>query len=366
MLQEVKESGNLSHTDNENYSFKELVFKFKEWYDYFKSKFKIVLISCVIGGSIGLAFGYLEKPKYKALLTFAMEDDKGTGNGLSGALGLASSIGIDLGGTGGGAFAASNLTELIRSRLIVEKVLLNSIDLNNVKTTLADYYIKINGLEEACNKNPGLKNINYSSKLNRTELNLQQDSLLEVIYKSLIDKDNLSIVQKDKKVSILTIEVFSNDEKFSKLFCENLAKLTSEFYIETKSKKAKMNVDILQKQSDSVKNELNSSITGVAAAADNVFNLNQAFNIKSAMSKKKQIDVQTNTAVLTQIIVQLELAKITLRKETPLIQLIDTPIYPLEKIKFGKLKLLIFGCFIAGFISMLYFTIIKLFNELMK
>ena len=34
------------------------------------------------------------------------------------------------GGSGGGAFAASNLTELMKSRLIVEKVLLNPIYIN--------------------------------------------------------------------------------------------------------------------------------------------------------------------------------------------------------------------------------------------
>ena len=39
-----------------------------------------------------------------------------------------------------------------------------------------------------------------------------------------------------------------------------LLKETSDFYIETKSKKARINVEILQKQVDSVKNELNNEI----------------------------------------------------------------------------------------------------------
>jgi uncharacterized protein involved in exopolysaccharide biosynthesis len=63
------------------------------------------------------------------------------------------------------------------------------------------------------------------------------------------------------------------------------------------------------------------------------------------------------------LVVQLELAKITLRKETPLIQLIDRPILPLSVEKFGKLISIIFGGFLAGFLTLLYFVFAKLFNE---
>jgi len=121
----------------------------------------------------------------------------------------------------------------------------------------------------------------------------------------------------------------------------------------------------LQKQVDSVRSELNGAITGVATETDNVYNLNPAFNIKGAPSKKKQIDVQANTAVLTNLVVQLELAKITLRKETPLIQLIDSPILPLTKEKFGKLKALILGGFLAGFLTVLYLIFRHLFKKML-
>jgi len=94
-----------------------------------------------------------------------------------------------------------------------------------------------------------------------------------------------------------------------------------------------------------------------------VYNLNPAFNIKGATSKKMQIDVQSNTAILTNLVVQLELAKITLRKETPLIQLIDRPILPLTKEKFGKLKSLILGGFLAGFLTVLYLVFAQLFKK---
>jgi uncharacterized protein involved in exopolysaccharide biosynthesis len=55
--------------------------------------------------------------------------------------------------------------------------------------------------------------------------------------------------------------------------------------------------------------------------------------------------VQANTAILTELVKQSELAKVTLRKETPLIQIIDRPILPLAKERFGKAKGIVLGGF---------------------
>lgn len=356
----------LDNSDNDEMSLKELVIKTKEWIIYFKSKWKIIIISGLIGVLIGLIIEIFEKPTYKAKLTFAMEEDKGGGSGgLSGALGLASSFGIDLGSVGGGgAFAASNLAELMKSRLIVEKALLSPVIINGETITIAEYYIKINNLRKEWDEKPELKNIQFLPYHDRDKFTFQQDSILQQIYKDVIDKEHLNIMQKDKKVTILTIDVSSENEQFSKMFCESIAKETSDFYVQTKSKKARINKDLLQKQVDSIRNELNNAITGVAAEADNVYNLNPAFNIKSTASKKKQIDVQANSALLTNLVVQLELAKITLRKETPLIQLIDQPILPLTKEKIGKLKSISLGIFFSEFLVIFYLILGRLYNKM--
>lgn len=347
-----------SNIDNDEISLKELIIKIKDLVVFLKSKWKIFFLAGVIGGLIGLTFALFEKPTYKAVLTFAMDEDKGgggAGGGLSGALGLANSFGLDLGGGGGGAFAASNLAELMKSRFIVEKVLLKPIAINHKIVSLAEFYIQINGLRKNWNKTQALKNIQFLPNGNLQSFSIVQDSILSKIYKSLIAKEKLSIMQKDKKVSILSIEVTSENELFSKLFCENIANETSQFYIETKSKKAKINVNVLQRQVDSVKITLNGAINDAASEADNVYNLNPAFNIKGAPSKKRQVDIQANTAILTNLAVQLELAKINLRKETPLIQIIDHPILPLENENYSKLELMLFGCIFAIALSIFYF-----------
>jgi hypothetical protein len=358
------EKANNVEIDSGDVSIKELLIKLKNWSSILKPRLKLILALGLLGGSLGYGITFLVKPTYKAVLTFAMEEDKGGGSGLSGAIGLASSFGIDLGGAnGGGAFAASNLTELMKSRLIVEKVLLKPINIQNKNISLLEHYIQFKNLRKDWTKNPRLKDIKFGTYTDRKNFSVEQDSILIQIYKNLIDKKNLNIQQKDKKVTILSIEVNSENEFFSKYFCENLAKETSEFYVQTKSKKAKINVDVLQRQVDSVRFQLNGAITGVAAEVDNVYNLNPAYNVRGSASKKKQIDVQANTAILTNLVVQLELAKITLRKETPLIQLIDQPIFPLDKDQLGTIKTSLLGFILSLLLTTL---IIILKNSINK
>ncbi|WP_291099005.1 MULTISPECIES: hypothetical protein [unclassified Flavobacterium] len=58
------------------------------------------------------------------------------------------------------------------------------------------------------------------------------------------------------------------------------------------------------------------------------------------------------------------MAKVTLRKETPLIQIIDRPILPLAKERFGKAKGILLGGFLAGFLVVLGLIVRRLLKEL--
>jgi uncharacterized protein involved in exopolysaccharide biosynthesis len=340
-------------------SLKELILKIKDWYRFLLSKWIVLVLAGIIGGAIGVGYAFMQKPTYTASLTFVVEDEKQGGGGLSSAMGLASTLGIDLGSTAGGAFTGANLLELMKSRNILEKALMNPITVNGKTQSFAQYYITINGLNKSWNEKADFRNMVFNVDDDRSKYTRQQDSILGKVYTDVLTM--LTVWQKDKKVSIITIDVKSTDEFFSKAFTENLAFEVSSYYIEIKSKKARQNMDILQRQTDSIRAVLNGSILSVATAVDNTFGLNPAMQVQKTTISKKQFDVQANTAILTQLVTNLEMAKVSLRKETPLIQVIDKPILPLKKEKVGKLKSLILGGFLAGFLTALILVFKKLF-----
>ena len=346
---------------NDEISLRELIEKGKEWYAYLLSQWKIIVLAGIIGACLGLAYSFIKKPIYTATLSFALEDEKG-GGGLGGALGLASSLGFDLGG-GGSIFTGSNLTELFKSRAMVEQTLLSPVVVDGKTISLAEMYIQNQEWREKWSEKPKLKDIQFLPNTNRKYFTRVHDSILGVMYQDL-SKTGLSVGQKDKKISIITIDVNSTNELFSKYFTEALVKEVSDFYVTTKSKKARMNMDILERQTDSIRRELNGAITGVAVANDNTFGLNPAMNVRRAPSARRQVDVQANTAILTELVKQTELAKVTLRKETPLIQVIDQPILPLKKEKFGKAKGIVMGGFLAGFLIVFWLIIRRIIKQL--
>ncbi len=347
-------SDSTNTTIEESISFKEVFNKILEQFRYLISKWLIIVILGLLGGACGLVYALFQKPTYTAGLTFAMEDEKNAGGGLSGALGLASTLGVDLGASAGGAFSSSNLMELMKSRNLVEKTLLNPVQINGKEVTLAELYVITKELREKWKNRPLLRQVSYPPNKIRSSFSLQEDSVLGVIYKRLLMEGNLVVAQRDKKIGIISVDVEFENELFAKYFVETLVRETSEFYIESKSKKAKMNVAILQRQTDSIRSELNAAITGVAAANDNIYGLNSALNIKRVPTARKQVDVQANTAILTQLVTNLELAKVTLRKETPLIQIIDVPILPLIKEKVSKIKSILLGGVLAGFLTCVF------------
>src|SRR6187402_1609497 len=106
--------------DSDEITLKELLTKTKEWFTYLLSKWMIILICALAGAALGFANAYFKKPLYTAALSFALEDPQSSGN-ITNALGLASQLGLDLGGGGGGIFSGANLVELFKSRVMVEQ-----------------------------------------------------------------------------------------------------------------------------------------------------------------------------------------------------------------------------------------------------
>jgi hypothetical protein len=253
--------------------------------------------------------------------------------------------------------------ELFKSRAMVEQTLLAPVTQNNKTISLAEMYIQDKKWRDNWEEKPKLKSLQFLPNADKTKFTRAQDSIFGVIYNNL-SKTALVVEQKDKKVAIGTITLKGTNEYFAQQFTLALTNTVTDFYIETKSKRAKENMDILVRQTDSIRGELNGAITGVAVANDNTFGLNPALNVKRVPSARRQVDVQANTAILTEIVKQAELAKVTLRKETPLIQVIDQPILPLPKEKFGKAKGILLGGILAGFLTVLGLIVKRVFKEL--
>ena len=125
-----------------------------------------------------------------------------------------------------------------------------------------------------------------------------------------------------------------------------------------------MSVDRLQSQADSLENMLNKKTYSAAVAQD--INANPARQVASVGVELVLRDKMVLQTMYAEVIKNLELSKLAMAQETPVIQIIDTPILPLDRKKFGKLKGLILGTFLGGFLTIIALIIRKVYREIMQ
>lgn len=355
---------------NDEISLKELILNIKEWFKYLLSKWIIILIISLCGGILGFFYAQSKKAIYKASTTFVLEDERG-GGGLGNLAGLASMAGVELGGSGGGIFEGDNILELYKSRTMLEKTLLTPFEKNGKQDLLINEYIDFNQLREDWAKEKKLNNLRFTAdtlfgpnKILRHE-RLKDSILGEIV--SDINKNYLTVTKPDKKLATIQVDVKAKDEIFAKSFNDQLVKNVNEFYVQTKTKKTLQNVRILQKKTDSVRAVMNGAIYTAVAVNDATPNLNPTRQIQRvAPSQRAQFSAESSKAILAEMVKNLELTKMSLLKETPLIQVIDEPIYPLKKEKFGKFKGIVLGGFLFGFVTTLFLVIRKIYKNIIN
>ena len=321
-------------------SITEIYDKIKSIFKYIKRKRLTVIIVAILGALIGLGYAMFRKPNYSAACTFVLEDG-GKSSSLGQYAGLASLAGFDLGGSSG-IFQGDNIIELYKSRIMIENTLLSQATFDGKKELLIDRYINFNKLRIKWKEHDGIDNISFNGSPDN--FNRHQDSIITDIVETF-NKKSLSVQKPDKKLSIINVGFISKDELFAKEFTNKLVETVNDFYVATKTKKSYQNVEVLQHQADSVKRTLNASIGGVASAIDASPNANPLLLSLRVPSQKKQIDVQASTAVYSEIVKNLELSKISLRQEKPLIQIIDSPVLPLKTDSIMKITGLLAGFF---------------------
>lgn len=311
---------------------------------YLLKKWVVLLVAGCIGGVIGITIAWLQKPTYIAEMRFVTEEDEAGALGMY--AGIAAQFGIDIGAGGGGAFEGENLIELLKSRTLIEKTLLTPSTTAKGAPLMINLYLENHGIDKQLRKDTALRNVRFES--NATNSDRKRDSIIGKVYKQMI-KGDLDISKKDKKLNIITLVLRDDNEYFAKRFVELLAANAISYYTNYKSKKSRINVEILQHQTDSVKRILFGNISEVAAIND--LNVNPIRQTVRAGSQRKQVDVQANAALYGELVKNLELSKIALRRETPLIQIIDAPKFPLEKKKLGRLLTGMIFAFLAGLIT---------------
>lgn len=288
--------------------------------------FLFVVIALVVAGSWVL----LRKPQYKAVSTFVLEEKSSGGGGIAG---LASQFGIDLGSMSSGAngfFTGENIDDILTSTTVMEKVLLSPMDSSTHKTVLlADRYLDASGMRESMTWKDLLRDFSFGEQYpSRQEkpLGIQaerfRDSVLYAVMDRITKKD-LLVERSNKKGTIFQVQMNSRDPLFAGLFTQRLVDVTSSMYVDIKTRNITDNIKKLEARAASLRSTFESS--SYRSYETQVFDANEAFSSIKATGEVKQRDKSVAFELYAEVTKNLELSRMLLINQTPVIQVLDRP-----------------------------------------
>ena len=304
-----------------------------------------------------ICYNYLISPVYYARTTFVLDNENSAGS-MADLSSLASLAGINASSfiDASSLFQIDNIQELYRSNSMIKETLLSSASHKNDNFLIIERFINSEKLENKW-KRLGVETKDFKSK----KSSRVHDSLVKDLIK-LIKKEYLIVAKPSRKTTILEIGFDHKDEVLAKTFNENLVSIVNNFYNKTKTLKTGLNMEILQRQADSIKMVLDTSVMLLAQTDQSIPNPNPLTKVSLVPYQKAMINVQANGAIYQELLKQLELAKVTHRNKMPLIQIIDKPEYPLESSKWKLFKTIFYGLILGFSISVLFVSFKRVVN----
>lgn len=344
--------------NNDEIRLKDVILKLQTLKGELFSRWKVIFITSSLFAVLGFLYTIKKQVTYIAKLNFVVEDNSGGGGAFGKYSGLATQFGFDLGLGTSTTFSESNIRELLTSRRVVEKALLSKVNINGNDELLINYHIGFNEYrDEWAESMPQIKDIIFTD--DRSGFTLAKDSIIGLAWKNLI-KENLQI-ELGKESSIITVICQSKDEQFAKLLVEALVSEVSDYYIHTQTAKARHTLDFIQNRADSVLNELKLAELSYARHRDSNFGVMRAEGLLEELRLKREVEILN--VMYGEIIKNLEISKVTLLNQKPLINIIDSPRFPLEVDRLSNLKgLLLFGL-LGTTLASLYVVITSLIRD---
>lgn len=346
----------------ESFSLLNLINSIKDWLIYLLSNLKGIVIITSIFLSVVLLYNFIKSPVHYARTSFVL-DSESSSNSIGDIASLASLAGINASSfiDASSLFQIDNIQELYRSNSMIKQTLLTDSDFGNERSLLIDRLASNEKIDKKWDK----LNVDFSTYNSKSNNLRVHDSILNEVVK-IIKEKYLLVDKPSRKTTILEIGFDHKDELFAKSFNENLVSIVNDFYFKTKTQKTGENLKILERQADSVKKVLDKSILFLAEKDQSIPNPNPLTKVSLVPYQKALVDVQANGAIYQQIVTQLELAKVTHRNNTPLIQIIDKPVLPLENSRLKLFECFVYGIFGGLFFSVLYYSFLRFYKSLIK
>lgn len=327
--------------------------KGKEWIKFLFKKWVFILLFFIVGVALGINYSRMKVQMFESFLTFSLdESSNSTGGGLTS---LVAQFGF--GTSDNNLFSGDNIIEVVKSRTIIERVLLTQDTLNGKSITMIDYFNEVLANKNMINKKIIQLKGAFPVGLERKSCSYLQDSILYITYQNIL-KNYLLASRPDKQLNLYALKFSSPDERLTKVFTDKILAETINFYTELKTKKSEATLKVLEQRIGIIKGEVNKSISNKASTQD--ANVNTAFSAAQVPVQKQQLNMQVYSTAYGELYKNLEIARFQYLQNIPLLQVINNNDFPMEVIKPNLVKSTLTGGVVFSIIGIFLLTLLHM------
>lgn len=340
----------------DQFSLEDIVLKVIKLKRLIVANWKIVAITTFIGMACGLSWELITRkpPVYTSKILFNMETG---GSSPSGGLSdLASAFGVNTGAApSSNLFVGENFNELLRTKNLYNRALLTKVKVKGKDEIFANYFLRKSGVRKIeLEDDDEIQNFQFKHS-NYKECTAMERKQLRKIQNVLMPLTN--ITNESKKASFVTLTVITRNDTLSYIWSYLYLKTITDFYIETKTKKSKDLLVLVENRVDSLRRELYYNQGAAAKFADQ----NQQVIVQQGLIQQQRF--ATNSSQLQSLYYEavrsLDNMKFSMVKESPLYSIIDDAELPFPKETDRITKGTIIGTVLGLLLSILYVVFSK-------
>ena len=301
-----------------------------------KGKITIIVISFVFS-VIGVGAALLSPIVYSSSTTFITSSSDSTSS--SGLGGVASLVGINLGGMSAGNEIPATMYPQIGESIDFKRALLKSFIDENEQVKLDDFLITLHGIE---------KTLNTQNK-SKSFVSESEDKLFNILNEII----SISVNQKD---GFITISANMPESEFAANTCINAREILQKIVINNKIKSAKQKLEFSEEQLSSKRVEFEQIQNKLSYFNDSNLNIVTSSIINER--DKLEADFQIINAVMVELSKQVEQRKLQVSEDTPVFSVIKEANMPVRRSSPKRTQMVLIFSFMGVVLSSLY-TVIK-------
>jgi hypothetical protein len=329
---------------NDQFTLETVLIKLMGFIPFVKRNARLIALFTIIGLLTGLGVEIYKSTNAlkKTKIVFVLETE-GADNGLAG---LASSLGLGNASSSNSIFSGENFKELLKTKNIYRKAILTKVKVGNKVDYFGNFFLERSGIQNHEWSDMPVDFISHRFKSgNLDSISIQDKNIINAI--SLYLNDNTDIFLDNPKSTFQTLTVETRNDTLTHVWAQLYLKTITDYYINTKTKKSKELLVIMDKRVDSLRTAL--YYTQGKLANYNDQNQQIIFQRARVIAERLQMNSTQLQALYFESLRNYDNLKFSLIKESPLLTIIEDSELPIFFIPYRWGKIITIGI-ILGFL----------------